>query len=84
MRSSKLKLSRLLDESDDDRDVYERFNEFVVNSGDQYILPYLDVYDKDKFGAGKFFWFWNFKNSVYELAITSPVAKHIQNNLINN
>jgi hypothetical protein len=53
MRSSRLKLSRFNQAEEDDRSASERVNELILNQGDVYILPYLDVYDKDKFGAGK-------------------------------
>lgn len=52
MRSSKLKFRRQQEE-DDGLTLNERFHEFIMNKGDTYLLPYLDNYDRDKFGAGK-------------------------------
>lgn len=51
MRSNKLKLKRLQDE--EQRTPHEEINEFIITYGDVFILPFLDLYDKDRITQGK-------------------------------
>jgi len=64
-----------MDDEEDDRSASERVNEFIINHGDVYILPYLDVYDKDKFSAGKFENILNFDNQFVRIGIHLSVLK---------
>lgn len=52
MRSSRLKRAQMFEEST--RPLHEQIQDFILKQGDVYILPYLDVYDRDKFGSGNF------------------------------
>lgn len=81
MRSSRLKFRRLEQEQEDDGlTLTERFHEFVMTKGDVFILPYLDNYDKDRFGAGKFLRLTTTFISLLELADSCAVSVNFQDN----
>ena len=79
MRSNRLKLKRFQDEREDDRPMDEQIKEFIISRGDVLILPYLDIYDKDRIVQGK----WHnriYSSSVIELADASKVPNYFQTN----
>jgi len=54
MRSNRLKLKRFQEESEDNRPMDEQMKEFIISRGDVWILPYLDIYDKDRIVQGRY------------------------------
>jgi hypothetical protein len=78
MRSSRLKRAQMLEESS--RPLYEQVQDFILKRGDVYILPYLDVYDRDRFGSGKFFYQNSKFDSLYELVNACQLLIDFQTN----
>lgn len=51
MRSNKLKLKRYQEE--EQMPLTEQINDFIASRGDEFIMPYLDIYDRDRMAQGK-------------------------------
>jgi hypothetical protein len=51
MRSNKLKLKKYQDE--EQMPLTEQINDFIALRGDEFIMPYLDIYDRDRMAQGK-------------------------------
>lgn len=50
MRNKKLK--KYNEFNDDEKPLTEHIKDFILQKGEIFILPYLDVYDRDRFGSG--------------------------------
>ena len=79
MRSNRLKLKRFQEESEDNRPMDEQMKEFIISRGDVWILPYLDIYDKDRIVQGRY-QNWTNSSSVTELADACQVLDYFQTN----
>jgi len=79
MRSNRLKLKRFQEESEDNRPMDEQMKEFIISRGDVWILPYLDIYDKDRIVQGRY-QNWTNSSSVTELADAYQVLDYFQTN----
>ena len=53
----------------------EQMNEFLISRGDVWILPYLDIYDKDRIVQGRY-QNWTNSSSVTELADACQVLDY--------
>jgi hypothetical protein len=51
MRSNRLKLKRF--DEEESRPLTVQMCDFVISRGDELILPYLDIYDRDRIAQGK-------------------------------